>query len=293
MADVGYGLLSHSILAELRDVREEYYQPATTRERRDELATSIGEKLAGLFPGFAEKAKGVKPTGNTQMDRENMRRQQDAYWLAEWFKHATIAAPFFNVETFFPELVTDGERNLAPFHIVIGNPPYGGTKIEDEVKDALRLGSKDPYGAFIARFLGDPARPSPLADGGVLAYIVSDTFMTIKTHRPLREQMLRHRVHKIMALESRTQDFRISLTKPYLTVRISNCLSSVINTLEWDGHGVGITAVYFKSCRELKLGVIQNTFVFLAMMLRSLFGKLILVNSLVTMTQLLYQKIKS
>ena len=205
LADTGHGLLSGPVLADLRQAREEYYQPATTRTRRDELATSIGEKLAGLFPGFAEKAKGVKPAGATPMDRENMRRQQDAYWLAEWFKHATIAAPFFNVETFFPELVGDGgSRHPAPFHIVIGNPPYGGTKIEDDVKTALGLGSKDPYGAFIARFLGDPARSTPLAEGGVLSYIVSDTFMTIKTHRPLREQMLRHRVHKMIRVSGDT-----------------------------------------------------------------------------------------
>lgn len=204
LADVGHGLLSSGILTELRQAREEYYQPATSRQRRDELATDIGDKLASLFPGFAEKAKGVKPAGATPMDRENMRRQQDAYWLAEWFKHATIAAPFFNVETFFPELVSDGERHPAPFHIVIGNPPYGGTKIPDEVKDALGLGSKDPYGAFIARFMGDPTRPSPLAEGGVLSYIVSDTFMTIKTHRPLREQMLSHRIHKMVRVSGDT-----------------------------------------------------------------------------------------
>lgn len=204
LADVGHGLLSSGILTELRQAREEYYQPATSRQRRDELATSIGDKLASLFPGFAEKAKGVKPAGVTPMDRENMRRQQDVYWLAEWFKHATIAAPFFNVETFFPELVSDGERHPAPFHIVIGNPPYGGTDIPEEVKNALGLGWRDPYGAFIARFLGDPSRPSPLAEGGVLSYIVSDTFMTIKTHRPLREQMLRHRIHKMVRVSGDT-----------------------------------------------------------------------------------------
>ncbi len=205
LADVGHGLLSGSVLAELRQAREEYYQPTTTRIRRDELGKSIGEQLAAIFPGFAEKAKGVIPAGATVMDRGNMRRQQDAYWLAEWFKHATIAAPFFNVETFFPELISDGENHHpAPFHIVIGNPPYGGTMISDEVKDALGLRSKDPYGAFIARFLGDPARPSPLAEGGVLAYIVSDTFMTIWTHRPLREQMLRHRVHKMIRVSKDT-----------------------------------------------------------------------------------------
>jgi Eco57I restriction-modification methylase/Protein of unknown function (DUF3800) len=205
LADADHGLLSGPVLRELREAREEYYQPQTARERRDALALTIGQKLATLFPGFAQKTKGIVPTGATHLDRENMRRQQDAEWLAEWFKHATLAAPFFNVETFFPELVGEGAtRHPAPFHIVIGNPPYGGTKISDEVKDALGLGSKDPYGAFITRFMGDPARPSPLAEGGVLAYIVSDTFTTIKTHRPLREQLLRHRVHKMIRVSGDT-----------------------------------------------------------------------------------------
>ena len=205
LSDAEHELLSGPVLRELREAREEYYQPHTTRERRDELALSIAAKLATLFPGFAEKTKGIQPTGATHLDRENMRRQQDAAWLAEWFKHATVAAPFFNVETFFPELVGEGAtRHPAPFHIVIGNPPYGGAKIPDELKEKLGLGSKDPYGAFIARFLGSPARPSPLAEGGVLAYIVSDTFMTIKTHRPLREQMLGHRVHKMIRVSGDT-----------------------------------------------------------------------------------------
>jgi len=203
--DANHGLLSGPVLRELREAREEYYQPNTSRERRNALALAIGEKLATLFPGFAQQTKGIVPTGPTKIDRENMRRQQDAAWLAEWFKHATVAAPFFNVETFFPELIGEGQSSHpAPFHIVIGNPPYGGTKISDEVKDALGLGWKDPYGAFIARFLGDPDRPSPLAEGGVLTYIVSDTFMTIKSHRPLREQMLAHRVHKMIRVSGDT-----------------------------------------------------------------------------------------
>ena len=201
--DTAHDLLAADTLRELRAIREEYYQPGTTRERRDELANQIGEQLATLFSGFAEQTKGIQPTGTTRLDRENMRRQQDAAWLAEWFKHATVAAPFFNVETFFPELVDEGTQT-APFHIIIGNPPYGGSKIPNELKDVLDLGSRDPYGAFIARFMGDPARPSPLAEDGVLAYIVSDTFMTIKTHRPLREQLLGHRVHKMIRVAGDT-----------------------------------------------------------------------------------------
>ena len=242
LVDTDHSLLSSSVLAELRQAREEYYQPTTTRNRRDELAKSIGEKLASIFPGFAEKAKGVMPSGATTMDRENMRRQQDAYWLAEWFKHATIAAPFFNVETFFPELVDDGgNRHPAPFHIVIGNPPYGGTKIEDNVKEFLGLGSKDPYGAFIARFLGDPARPTPLADGGVLSYIVSDTFMTIKTHRPLREQMLRHRIHKMIRVAGdtfkATVNCAVILCQRGAAPETHTCqMADLTNVSIWDQH---------------------------------------------------------
>ncbi len=199
LLDTGHDLLAAPTLRALRTIREEYYQPNTSRARRDELARQVGEQLATLFPGFAQQTKGINPRDAQQ------RREQDAAWLAEWFKHATVAAPFFNVETFFPELVGEGaDRHPAPFHIIIGNPPYGGTKISDDLQEQLGLGSKDPYGAFIARFLGDPARPSPLAEGGVLAYIVSDTFMTITTHRPLREQMLRHRVHKMIRVSGDT-----------------------------------------------------------------------------------------
>lgn len=199
LLDTGHDLLAAPTLRTLRTIREEYYQPNTSRARRDELARQVGGQLATLFPGFAQQTKGINPRDAQQ------RHEQDAAWLAEWFKHATVAAPFFNVETFFPELVGEGaDRHPAPFHIIIGNPPYGGTKISDELQEQLGLGSKDPYGAFIARFLGDPARPSPLAEGGVLAFIVSDTFMTIKTHRPLREQMLRHRVHKMIRVSGDT-----------------------------------------------------------------------------------------
>lgn len=219
LRDVEHGLLAGATIKELRSKREEYYQPTTSAQRRDELAKEIGGKLATLFPGFAQQTKGLVPRNNQQ------RYEQDSAWLAEWFKHATVAAPFFNVETFFPELVNEspgtlggelkfmtelGEladrppENISPFHIVIGNPPYGGTSIPEDIKDALALGSKDPYGAFVARFMGDPSRTSPLSEDGVLAYIVSDTFMTIKTHRPLREQMLKHRVHKMVRVSGDT-----------------------------------------------------------------------------------------
>lgn len=90
------------------------------------------------------------------------------------------------------------------FDIVIGNPPYGGTNIPREVRDALVLGSNDPCGAFIARFMGDGYRATPLKLDGVLSYIVSDTFMTLKSHRDLRRQLMRHRIHKMIRLHPDT-----------------------------------------------------------------------------------------
>ncbi len=197
LEDLPIDIFTEATFKNLRAARDEYYQPGTSPQRREELSVNIGREMATLFPCFAEKVKGIRPKSPEQ------RQEQDALWIAEWFRHATVPAPFFNTAAFFPELVTDTDGD-GIFHIIIGNPPYGGKKISNETKEALTLGSWDPYGAFIARFMGDPKRLSPLAEDGVLAYIVSDTFMTIKTHRPLREQMLRHRIHRMVRVAGNT-----------------------------------------------------------------------------------------
>jgi Protein of unknown function (DUF3800) len=171
--------------------RDEFYNAQLSREQRDAVSLRIAETLHDLMPQFSEQALGLKRIPDPATSR-----QQNIANLGRWFRHASIPAPFYSTRAFFPEIGDGG------FHIVVGNPPYGGTKIPDEVKTALTLGSKDPYGAFIARFLG--TRQGPLAEGGVLAYIVSDTFMTIKTHRPLREQLLKHRLHKLIRVSGDT-----------------------------------------------------------------------------------------
>ena len=72
------------------------------------------------------------------------------------------------------------------------------------MREALALSSKDPYGAFIARFLADGLKSTPLKPGGILSYIVSDTFMTIKSHHPLRGQLMGSRVHKMIRVHPDT-----------------------------------------------------------------------------------------
>ncbi len=174
-------------IPKLREARDKYYQPDLTSIERTKITDEIVSILDEAFPFFAREITGKEIKG------------QNKELLKEWFNHATIAAPFFNMDFFFPELKESGG-----FDCVIGNPPYGGIKISDEVKDELFLESKDPYGAFIARFLSNFNIQTPLKNGGVLAFIVSDTFMTIKSHLPLRKMMMQNYIHKMLRVHPDT-----------------------------------------------------------------------------------------
>ena len=163
--------------------REKYYQPDVTSDERKEIAGRIADMMDVLYPTFAVRL-GMKQVSNKAV-------------LKKWFMTGSVNAPFFDLKTFFPE-IEEG------FDIVIGNPPYGGFKIENDIKEGLGLGNKDPYGAFIARFLGNGSRITPLKYGGVLSYIVSDTFMTIGTHLKLRQQMMHNKIYKMVRMSPKT-----------------------------------------------------------------------------------------
>jgi hypothetical protein len=180
-------LFSSEAINALTEARTQYYQPDISPEEREAIASKIVEILDVAFPSFAYQITGKWITG------------QNKALIKEWFKHSTLAAPFFNMDFFFPELMQSGG-----FDCVIGNPPYGGTKITDEVRGALGIESKDPYGAFIARFLNSADKPTPLKHGGVLAFIVSDTFMTIKSHLLLRRMMMQNYIHKMLRMHPDT-----------------------------------------------------------------------------------------
>lgn len=228
LREVQVSLFERAAIRKYQSARDEYYQPETSAIRRDELTENIAAALSELLPSFAEEVTGQKKYKDRRS--QELRNRE---LLKEWFRHSTLPAPFFNFAVFFPEICSDtpavtvsGELSLvneaqdqqefvvpvrkmpahprSGFDIVIGNPPYGGNKIPDEVKDALDLSSKDPCGAFIARFMRDGKKTTPLRIGGVLAYIVSDTFMTIKTHRPLREQLMGSRIHKMIRVNPDT-----------------------------------------------------------------------------------------
>lgn len=80
------------------------------------------------------------------------------------------------------------------FDVVLGNPPYG---VKDEkVAQNLGLQSKDSYGIFARISVGKLLHPE-----GTMSFIMSDTWQTIKSHKPLRQFFLDSvKVHYVLMM---------------------------------------------------------------------------------------------
>jgi hypothetical protein len=97
-------------------------------------------------------------------------------------EHHLVQGDFFRQE----RLLSGG------FDLIVGNPPFGGT-FDSDIEDDLdkRYGTyrshklkKETYSFFVAKAIEE------LAINGTLCFICSDTFLTIKTMRGLRELLL-------------------------------------------------------------------------------------------------------
>lgn len=170
---------SSDLMERLEQIREDYLQ--ASGEEKEILKEQFSDTQNAIFE------KEIKGTGK--------HKDQRAMMLSQWEPFADSVTGWFDPKWMF---------GVDQFDVVIGNPPYGGDKISIDLKDELKLGSKDPYGAFIARFLPDGKTPSPLGHQGILTFIVSDTFMTIKTHRELREMMMDNYIHKMIRVHPDT-----------------------------------------------------------------------------------------
>jgi hypothetical protein len=115
--------------------------------------------------------------------------------IQSWSLQSASAQGFDWFLEFF-EVFADGG-----FDVVIANPPYG-IKCPDPLRFNYfpnRTGeekqSKDSYGLFMARAI------QLLKPGGFFSFIVSDTWRTIKTHRPLRKKLVNDAtVHHVLDL---------------------------------------------------------------------------------------------
>jgi hypothetical protein len=118
-----------------------------------------------------------------------------------------VEKPFFLWNLFFGDALVENKG----FDIVIGNPPYG-VKIDDKTEEFYCLSSKDSYGAFMSLGL-----KRLLKVNGTLCFIVSDTWLTIKSHLPLRKQILEYQLQKVLRLH---QDcFHATVNSCIVTVR--------------------------------------------------------------------------
>lgn len=126
-------------------------------------------KYANLAPKNKRKVdKWKKELDSLKEKRRNLHALQDEE-----------EKPYFLWHLFFADVFTHGG-----FDIVIANPPYG-VKLDTKTRDQYSLSSKDSYGIFLSHTL-----KNLLKSNGILSYIISDTWLTIKTHFALRKQVL-------------------------------------------------------------------------------------------------------
>lgn len=135
------------------------------------------------------KREDFMPANEEERNQRHRQIEEKKNSIKGWL-HAAGQVNGFDWQVEFLEVFIEGG-----FDIVIANPPYGAkgdSPVPDEVRNlyfnqrnpAERGQSKDPYGIFIARGL------QLLKPSGTMSYIVSDTWRTIKSHRPLRKRIL-------------------------------------------------------------------------------------------------------
>lgn len=205
-------------MQEMLKIKDEFYSCDDDDKKKklkkqfdDKEHQIIVQKIKELEKRFESSAR--RGAIHTKEAREIARQLEN---LKQKVKDGTYK--LFKPDFHFSEVFDRKDKNGKPvkgFDIVIGNPPYG-VKVEDDIKEWHGLGSKDSYGIFISTSL-----KRFLKVGGVLSFIVSDTWLTIKTHRELREQVLAKQMHKVVRMH---QDC--------FEATVNACIISVTNSLD-------------------------------------------------------------
>jgi len=180
-------------VAEMEKIINEYFEE--TREEQKKILREQFDKLEQEI--FEARIHDLKKDAEEILNNSNgdSRKIKEAQKLFAKLGHLDEMVKTGVHKLFIPRLhFSEVFKSNNGFDIVIGNPPYG-VKVDESIKDWHSLGSRDSYGVFISSALKRFLKP-----GGVLAFIVSDTWLTIKTHKRLREQVLENRLHKVIRL---------------------------------------------------------------------------------------------
>ena len=165
------------------------------------LEPSCGEGvfLSAIIDRLANDAciaeKDIELIG-VEIDPEFAERARNSIQPGNPIKMLVYQADFFRsyITKRLPSGINGNESYLWPgsFDLIVGNPPFGGTfdhSIEDELDNTLgkRLGKKikkETYAFFIVACL------DLLREGGQLAFICSNTLLTIPTMTGLRQLLM-------------------------------------------------------------------------------------------------------
>jgi hypothetical protein len=226
---------------EMIEVKDRFYRTNYEKERHQlkerfdhlehQMIQAVLEKYHQQFQEQIDNrnirgmAKSIKET-TEKIEHLKQRIKDGTYKL---FK------PDFHFSEVFDRKDEHGNR-IGGFDIVIGNPPYG-VKIDKDIRDWHGLGSRDSYGVFISTSL-----KRFLKSNGVLEFIVSDTWLTIKTHKPLRKQVLQKKIHKI-----------VQLHKDCFDATVNACAISITNSSKKDNNIIAADLTNISTRDEIDL----------------------------------------
>ncbi|HEV8081633.1 MAG TPA: RNA-binding domain-containing protein [Chitinophagaceae bacterium] len=148
------------------------------------------KKTAGLSPRQRDTLKASYQKRIDKLEIENDDFKVKAQRLREFDEYEK---KYFLWHLYFKHVFDNGG-----FDIVVANPPYG-VPVDEEFYKKSDLGSKDSYGFFIKLAIQTLLKPN-----GTLVYIVSDTWLTIKSHLQLRQLVLQNQLHKVVRLHHDT-----------------------------------------------------------------------------------------
>lgn len=145
--------------------------------------------------------------------------------------------PYFLWHLYFGHVFKQGG-----FDIVVANPPYLRDSAYADVQKQYELGSSDLYGMFTAMAVKKLLK----AETGVMAFITSDTWLTIRSHWELRKLLLQRELHKVVRLHRDT-----------FTATVNACVFTLVNKTVrapewWTCHQTQVLPAQAELAKSLK-----------------------------------------
>lgn len=152
---------------------------------------SLFRQLEELKPQYFNETR--------KSEKKRLKKEIDAI-IKELTKDGT-----FDFEIYFSEVF----YKKGGFDVVIGNPPYvsnkGTTENEKKVYTKIYGMSDDLYNYFFTKSINDL-----LCNKGVLAFITSDTYLTINSKLNLRQLFLTNRIFEIIKTDNVFENAMVS-----------------------------------------------------------------------------------